>query len=44
LLRKAVSHLGFRIALLDVLLDAPAIVRDFYYKFSHFPTFLPLPA
>src|ERR1035437_6917102 len=40
LLREAVAHLGFRVALLDVLLDPPAIVRDFYYKFRHLPTFL----
>ena len=42
LLREAVAHLGFRVALLDVLLDPPAIVRDFYYKFRHLPTFPPV--
>ena len=39
LLRKAVAHLGFRVSLLDVLLDSSAIVRDFDYKFRHLPTF-----
>ena len=39
LLREAVAHLGFRVALLDVLLDSSAIVRDFDYKFRHLPTF-----
>ena len=35
LLREAVAHFGFGISLLDVLLHAPAIVRDFDYKFRH---------
>ena len=33
--RETVAHLGFGVALLDVLVHAPAIVRDFDYKFRH---------
>jgi hypothetical protein len=40
LLREAVAYFGLRVSLLNLLLQAAALVRDFYQKLGHLRYFL----
>src|SRR5207253_10731011 len=39
LLRETVAHLGLRVAVFNLLVQASTLVREFYDKFRHFPVF-----